>query len=380
MPSSDYQRNARQGNFRSGFRPFFLFVMPYHEAMSITIFSDPQCVFHDTGEHPENAKRWHEVDAALRSLQDSAGPTLHFEIPQEATDEDLLRAHSPEHLERVAAFCAAGGGRIDEDTLATPATERVARRSAGAAIAAVKRALETVNLAQMALCRPPGHHALADATMGFCFYNNAAVAARWAQHHAGIKKVAILDWDLHHGNGTEAIFWQDPSVLFLSTHQWPSWPGTGAPTDIGAGPGTGYNVNVALPEGVGDTGYQQVFDDLLGPIISQFSPELLIVSAGFDAHWRDPLGKMGLSVTGFAALTERVWHWAQTHCQGRCVFLMEGGYDVPALAASWAATVQVVRQQPFDDPLGPHPKLGEEPSVLETVGATREALRAHWFQ
>lgn len=346
--------------------------------MSITIFSDPTCVEHDTGEHPENARRWREVDAALRALQTQAGPSLHFEVPSAASSDELLRVHTAEHLERVAAFCAAGGGRIDEDTLATPETERIARRSAGAAIAAVRRSFAVDSRGQVALCRPPGHHALRDATMGFCFYNNAAVAARWAQAEAGVQKVAILDWDLHHGNGTEAIFWEDPSVLFLSTHQSPSWPGTGAPTDVGAGLGTGFNVNVALPEGVGDAGYQQVFGQVFAPILAAFEPELLIVSAGFDAHWRDPLGKMGLSVSGFAALTRLVQEWAQVLCGGRCVLLMEGGYDLPALAASWAATVQVLRGQPFDDPLGPDPAAAEAPDVTGAIEATRAALAPYW--
>lgn len=347
--------------------------------MSITVFSDPSCVNHDTGEHPENAKRWREVDAALRGLQASPGVALNFEVPPEASSEELLGVHSLEHLQRVATFCAAGGGRIDEDTLATPDTERIARRSAGGAIAAVRRALTTQNPVQVALCRPPGHHALRDATMGFCFYNNAAVAARWAQSSGGIKKVAILDWDLHHGNGTEAIFWDDPSVLFLSTHQASSWPGTGAPTAVGAGSGTGFNVNVALPEGVGDAGYIQVLETLFAPILRAFEPELLLVSAGFDAHWRDPLGRMGLSASGFAALTRLVKTWTQALCGGRCVFLMEGGYDLQALAASWSATLQVLREQPYEDPLGSDPRQSAAPDPTAAIEATRTAVAPYWL-
>ncbi|MEB3285598.1 MAG: histone deacetylase [Candidatus Sericytochromatia bacterium] len=346
--------------------------------MKISVFSDPHCVEHDTGDHPEKPERWRAVDAALRSLQDLPGPALDFVCPQAASDADLLRVHSQAHLQHIAAFCAAGGGRIDEDTLATAATEQVARRSAGAAIAAVKNALEARHAGHVALCRPPGHHALVESTMGFCFYNNAALAARWAQAEGGVGRVAILDWDLHHGNGTEAIFWQDPSVLFMSLHQSPSWPGTGAATDIGEGPGTGYNVNVALPEGVGDTGYGVIFDRLFSPLMASFKPEILIVSAGFDAHWRDPLGKMGLSVAGFAGLTARALQWANEYCDGRGVFLMEGGYDIEALAASWAATVQVLRGQPFRDPLGRGPAAENAPDVESALLATRCALLPYW--
>lgn len=294
-----------------------------------------------------------------------------------ATDAALLRVHTSAHLARVAAFCEAGGGWIDEDTYASPGSERAARASAGAAIAAVDAALAGAPGA-VALCRPPGHHALPDATMGFCFYANAAIAARHAQAAHGVRRVLVVDWDLHHGNGTEAIFESDPTVLTMSAHQWPNWPGTGRAGDIGRGAGLGYAVNAPLPIGSGDLAFEAAFERLFEPLAQAFAPELVIVAAGFDAHFRDPLGRLGLSEAGYFALGRRVSRMAATS-GAALVLVLEGGYDLPALEASFEHALAGARGLP-----APEPRLGASPYVepladaRAAVEAARGALAPHW--
>ncbi|MEB3328597.1 MAG: histone deacetylase [Candidatus Sericytochromatia bacterium] len=346
--------------------------------MAIRVFSDPGCTAHDPGEHPEHVARWERADATLRALAPLPGAPLVFERPAAIAPEALALVHPPEHSARLAAFCAAGGGRLDEDTVASPGTEAAARGSAGAAVAAAAAVLAGPGRQAVALCRPPGHHALPTETMGFCLYNNAALAARWAQVHGGLSRVAILDWDVHHGNGTEAIFADDPTVLFMSLHQHPNWPGTGRPTDIGVGAGRGYTANVRLPLGTGDAGAMQALDEVFGPLVATFRPELVVVSAGFDAHWRDPLGRLGFTVTGYAALMRVVLGWAEELAAGRCVVLLEGGYDVEALAASLGAVVQVLRGGEVEDPLGPSPYPVAGDGVARAIAETRAALGAVW--
>jgi acetoin utilization deacetylase AcuC-like enzyme len=214
--------------------------------------------------------------------------------------------------------------------------------------------------------------------MGFCFFNNAALAARFAQARRGLGRVLIVDWDLHHGNGTEAIFYDDPTVMYLSTHQHPNWPGTGAPTDVGTGAGVGYTANVRLPMGAGDRSYQQTFAEVFRPLVAAFAPELVIVSAGYDAHWRDPLGRMGLTVPGFADLTREVRAWADASAQGRLLLLMEGGYDLDALAQSLAGSLQALRGAAYPDALGPSPYPEPLRDVEVAIAATQAALAPHW--
>ena len=343
--------------------------------MPITVVTHPRFADHDTGDHPECAERWRRADARLRSLAAGPGLPLAFVEPAPITPEDLALVHPAAHGERIQAFCAQGGGRIDEDTVACPATYEIALLSAGGAIEGVRRVLETPDPRALVISRPPGHHALADQTMGFCYFANAALAARWAQRHHGLARVLVVDWDLHHGNGTEAIFWEDPSVLFLSTHQHPNWPGTGAAGDVGGGAGRGYVANVPLPVGTGDEGHLRAFEQVFRPLVEAFRPELVLVSAGYDAHWRDPLGQQGLTVSGFAALTREVLGWAERHAQGRIVLLMEGGYDLDALAHGLAASVQVLREAPVDDPIGPSPRQEDAAAVGAAIAATRDALR-----
>lgn len=346
--------------------------------MPIAILSHEAYAQHATGEHPECPDRWHRSDAVLHELAGLAGEPLAFVAPAPIEDADLALVHPPSHAARIKAFCEAGGGRLDEDTVACPESYDVARLAAGGAVEGARRVIDGPDRRAVVLGRPPGHHALAEETMGFCFFNNAALAARWAQARRGLERVLVVDWDLHHGNGTEAIFWEDPTVLYFSTHQHPNWPGTGAARDVGAGHGRGFTANVPLPMGTGDAGYLRAFRQVFRPIVDAFRPQLVIVSAGYDAHWRDPLGRMGLTVGGFAALTREVAAWADDHAEGRLLLLMEGGYDVDALARSLAASVQVLRGGEVADPVGPSPYPEPAEDVDRAIAASRAALAPFW--
>lgn len=339
--------------------------------MTLAMIAHPDYAAHDTGDHPENARRYARTLAQVSRLD------ARLVTPGPVDPAVLALVHPPSHGERIRAFCESGGGRIDEDTVASARSHEVALLSAGGAVEAVRQVLAGEADLSVALCRPPGHHALSESTMGFCFFNNAAIAARYAQTAFGLKRVAILDWDLHHGNGTEAIFYADPSVLYLSTHQHPNWPGTGAATDVGEGAGRGYNVNVPLPAGVGDAGYMRVFREVLGPVLRAFAPELIILSAGFDAHWRDPLGKMGLTVTGYAALAREVGDWAE-ELGAKLALLMEGGYDLDALAHCMAASLHALRGEPIEDTLGPSPHVEPREALESAIAEARAALAPFW--
>jgi acetoin utilization deacetylase AcuC-like enzyme len=251
-----------------------------------------------------------------------------------------------------------GGGHIDPDTYVVSGSYQAALAAAGALVGVVEQVMGGAAPNGMSLMRPPGHHALAARGMGFCLFANVAIAARAAQSDFGAERVLIVDWDVHHGNGTEAIFYDDPTVAFFSTHQYPFYPGTGAISDIGRGPGRGWTMNVPFPAGVGDSGYEKAFEQLLFPFARRFQPDLILVSAGYDAHWRDPLAMENLSLAGYARLTTLVKALAAELCQGRLVIALEGGYDLEVLAQAVLNTLRVL-ESPLppliSDPFGPSP-------------------------
>lgn len=315
---------------------------------------------HDTGGHPESPERLRSI---LRQLEASdLRRRLTARTPEPVDRELLLRLHHPRYLSELEAFCAqAGPGRrLDEDTIASPGSWAAALEAAGAAVGMTEALLSDACDTAFSLVRPPGHHAMPQHSMGFCLFNNVAVAALYALERVGLKRVAILDWDAHHGNGTEHMFYRDPRVLFVSWHQDPNWPGTGHIEDIGEGPGKGYNLNIPLPVGYGDAAFLRTYETLVAPALDRFQPELILVSAGYDAHHADILTHMGLTATGFAGLTEAVMKQAERHCRGKAGFLLEGGYHVQALANSVSATIDTLLQQqarPFSESLGAAPEV-----------------------
>lgn len=288
--------------------------------------------------HPERQARY---EAALRGVESS---TVASRIEQRraraASDDELRRVHTEEHVLRVQRI-AGKSGHLDSDTFYSPYTCAAAREAAGGACQLVEALAAGDADYGVVICRPPGHHATAEAAMGFCVFNNVAIAARAAQA-LGMPRVAIIDWDVHHGNGTEAIFYDDPSVLYISTHESPQYPGTGEAGDVGTLAGLGRNVNVPMSAGAGDVEYGEVFERIVAPIVEQFDPSLVLVSAGYDAHRRDPLGGMEVSDAGFGALTKTLLHRLPNYGAGRVGFLLEGGYDLTALTRSVDATLSAL--------------------------------------
>ena len=325
--------------------------------MPTAYLTDDSFVKHDFPQHPEHAGRikavWQALDAAGLTDQLLRLP------PSPAADEQILAVHSAEHLQDLVA--AAQGNRmvrLDPDTYALPVSTEVARLAAGAVIGAVDAVLSADAGNALAIVRPPGHHATASRQMGFCLLNNIAIAARHAQSGYGIERVLILDYDVHHGNGTNDIFYADPSVLFISTHQYPFYPGSGALADIGADDGRGATINIPLSAGQGDNAFRSLFAEIVLPAIERFQPELMLISAGFDAHWVDPLASMRLTLEGYDYLARECIELAERLCDGRIIFVMEGGYDLTALAQGWCNIARALLGQdevsdPYGAPRGP---------------------------
>jgi acetoin utilization deacetylase AcuC-like enzyme len=279
--------------------------------------------------HPERPERAEVMDAVAGRWRAQG---VEIVAPRTATREQLARVHTAEYLRRISET-AGRATALDPDTYTSPESHEIALLAAGAAIDAVERVMGTSHVAAVALVRPPGHHAEQDRAMGFCLFNNVAVAAAHARA-LGAAKVAIVDYDVHHGNGTQHMFEADPHVLYVSTHQYPYYPGTGAAEEIGRDAGRGFTVNLPLDAGAVDEDYQAVFAGVVIPVLRQFEPDLVIVSAGFDAHERDPLGGMRLTTPVFAAMTGELRAVADECCRGRIVAVVEGGYDLQALAGS----------------------------------------------
>jgi acetoin utilization deacetylase AcuC-like enzyme len=306
--------------------------------MTTALITHLACLEHDTGlYHPECADRLRVVLAALETEEFLA---LIREQAPLATEEQLARVHPASYIEEILAIRPEPGEHVqlDADTLMSTGSAEAALRAAGAAVMAVDAVMEGWARNAFAAIRPPGHHCEATQPMGFCLFATAAIAARHAQAKWGLGRVAVVDFDVHHGNGTQHIFERDASVFYASSHQYPCYPGTGAPHETGVG----NIVNVGLAPGSGPAEFRAAWRDTIIPALQAFAPELLIVSAGFDAHKADPLAQLRVETEDFAWLTEALLAVARRHCQGRLVSLLEGGYDLHALAASAAAHVRVL--------------------------------------
>jgi acetoin utilization deacetylase AcuC-like enzyme len=335
--------------------------------VSVAVYTDPLFLEHQAGAgHPESPAR---LQAVLDDFAAHPVAGVDKRTPRAATDEEILAVHGAEYLARLSAI-AGQTVRLDPDTLSSPASVPAARLAAGAAINAVEAVWQKTASSAFVWARPPGHHAEQAEAMGFCLLNNVAIAAE-AARRMGAERVLIVDWDVHHGNGTQHHFQGRRDVLFLSSHQYPFYPGTGAAEEIGVGEGAGFTVNCALPPGQADADYGAVFHDVFLPIGQAFRPDLVLVSAGFDAHIRDPLAGMRLTERGFAAMCTGLRDLARECCEGRLVLVLEGGYDLGALAGSVRACLEVMTGGSDDFPRGGDHARG-------SVARTRTALGRHW--
>jgi acetoin utilization deacetylase AcuC-like enzyme len=293
------------------------------------LYYDPIFLEHDTGRHPENAGR---LRAVIKHLDESGLSSRCERVAWEPISiERLCRVHSAQHVDAVKALAKQGGGQIEADTVMSPKSYDVALMAAGAVCDAVTRVVRGDQRRALCLVRPPGHHALAGNPMGFCLFNNVATGARLAIDEFELQRVLIVDWDVHHGNGTQAIFWEDPQVGFFSAHRYPFYPGTGAADETGAGAGLGTTSNLPIRFGISREDYIAGVRAQLETFADRIKPQLVIVSAGFDSHRVDPIGSLGLESEDFVPLTQLVLEIAKTHAEGRVVSVLEGGYNPAAL-------------------------------------------------
>jgi len=326
---------------------------------------DPIFLQHSKTGHAEHAQRLETILSAL----DTAGlrELLRAVPARPATQAELLAGHSREHLHRVQESCRAGGGQLDADTYTTPQTYAAASMAAGSVIALTLAALAGEIKNGFACVRPPGHHATRDQALGFCLFNNVALAAKAAQIQRQVERVAIVDFDVHHGNGTQALVERDPQILFISTHQMPLYPGTGEMRETG---GARNVINIPLAFGSGDQVFKRVYQEIVVPAVTRFAPQLILVSAGYDAHWGDPLASLGLTLTGQAWLAQTLVALAETVCAGRIVLTLEGGYNLKTLGIGVANTVRaLLGRADMADPAGLSPRI--EPDVTPLIAALK---------
>jgi acetoin utilization deacetylase AcuC-like enzyme len=336
------------------------------------LFFDPAMLAHDPGlGHPENAGRLGELLARLDGAPLTGVRLVH---PSPASAAQLARVHTPELLAAVARSHGVLHTRFDADTMASAETYPAALLAAGAAIAATEAVTSGNAAGAFALVRPPGHHAEAARAMGFCFFNNAAVAAAHAITELGRRRVLLLDPDVHHGNGTQALFWDRPEVLYVSLHRFPFYPGTGNWNEAGGGRGEGRTLNLPLPAGMGDADYDVLLAQVVEPVVDAFAPELIIVSAGFDTYIDDPLGGMRVTADGYLAQSARIWRWAERHCPGQVVFVLEGGYHPTGVSEGVFAALRAMRGE-----VGSPPDLGAPSRRLpELLAFAKRSHRTHW--
>ncbi|MBA2336709.1 MAG: histone deacetylase [Acidimicrobiia bacterium] len=329
--------------------------------MRVALVSHEASMGHDTGYgHPERPAR---VPAVLAGVRTAGHPVVELAAAA-ASVETLALVHSATYVETLHRFCAGGGGHLDPDTVAGEASWEAALRSAGAGLTAIEALEEGAADLGFVAMRPPGHHALVSRAMGFCLFNNVAVAARWLTGRG--HRVAIFDWDVHHGNGTQELFFEDASVLYLSMHEFPAYPGTGWYTEVGSGAGTGFTINVPWPTGTTGASYRHMTDTVLVPVLRSFRPDWLLVSAGYDAHRADPLAGIALVAEDYRFMAGRL---ATVVPAGRAVVLLEGGYDLDALRTSAAATVNGFATGPGDEETPP-PAPGVAGAMTAAVTGT----------
>jgi acetoin utilization deacetylase AcuC-like enzyme len=341
---------------------------PYGIRVSRTVWLRHQLsLAHEVPRHPERPERILALEAEMQRHDWFGCDVLR---PAEATREQLLAVHPASHIDFIEELCASGGGHIDYDTVAMPATYEAAVRAAGGAVRLVDELVSGDAATGFSAMRPPGHHAEPAQAMGFCFFGNVAVAARHAAAAHDVERVLILDWDVHHGNGTNAIFHADPSVLFVSLHESPLYPGTGPASDLGSGAGEGYTVNLPVPGGSGDETYRSLVDHVVLPLIAAWEPGLVLVSAGFDAHVLDPLATCRVTERGYAEMTASLRR-ACAAVGAPVGLVLEGGYSLEALTGSVAALMPVlIASSP--------PAAGDDVAVHPLAVAAADRLAPWW--
>ena len=323
------------------------------------IVKDPRYLKHITSEsHPENHHRL-EVIYKMLDQDDMAGKFQEIS-PRFATEEEVELIHTSRYISKVAATAGKSHTMLDPDTQTSPKSYEAAMLAVGGLLESIDKVMVGDVDNSFAIVRPPGHHAESDRGMGFCLFNNVAIGASYAIEKHSLDRILIVDWDLHHGNGTQHLFYNDPGVLYFSTHQFPYYPGTGSFEETGAGEGKGFTVNVPLSGGQGDGDYLRIFNRILRPFSLQYQPQLILVSAGFDTYFKDPLGAMKITPGGFAGLSKSLLEIADSSCEGRIAFILEGGYHLDGLQESVKAVLKELK--------------GE--SILGQEGLSREEAKA----
>ena len=339
------------------------------------VLKDPLFLEHDPGyDHVESPER---LTAIYQALAREDGDAFFYPECKPASYADLAANHTAEHIERVAETAGKQFDVLDPDTHTSPLSYEAAVLAAGAVITGLKLVASGQADNAAALVRPPGHHAEADQAKGFCLFNNIAIGARYGLKHLGMERILILDWDLHHGNGTQHSFYDTDQVLYCSTHQYPHYPGTGSLKEMGAGKGEGYTLNVPLPGGQGDQDFARIITELVAPVARQYRPDCIMVSAGYDIHVSDPLGGMAVTTTGFAGMTRILVDLATELCDGRLVLVLEGGYNLQGLADGVLASLHEMAGEGGLTP-GAFTALALAKRPLPPLDAALGAAKKYW--
>jgi len=342
--------------------------------MTVGYVYDPIYLEHDTGGHVENRSRLTEIISILKEAK--LLDQLTNISARAATEQELLTVHTEAHIKHIENSSNTGGGWLDGDTITSPQSYKAALYAAGGLINALDAIMANGVDSAFALVRPPGHHATQRRAMGFCLFNNVAIAAKQAIDKYNLSRVLIVDFDVHHGNGTQDSFYDNPNVLYFSTHLSPYYPGTGLINQTGSGAGLGYTMNVPMPAWCGDAEYVRVFEEVLEPAARRFQPEIIMVSAGYDTHWADHLAFMQVSIAGFAQMAGYLKDLAEELCGNKLLFTLEGGYNIEALAHSVRATFEVLLDKTdIRDPIGPAPERGNSPNIDGVIDAVVETHR-----
>jgi acetoin utilization deacetylase AcuC-like enzyme len=340
------------------------------KAMATGYVYHPIYLKHDTGQHVEVAARLEAIISYLEKTGLKSKLTLIK--PRPATVDEIALVHQRGYIKEIEETAAKGGGWLDPDTVMSPDSYQAALYAAGGVIRAVEAVMAGEVSNAFALVRPPGHHATADQAMGFCLFNNIAIATEYALKEYKLERILIIDFDVHHGNGTQGTFYDNPRVMYISTHEYPFYPGTGRIDEVGSGEGRGTNLNIPLPAGCGDAEYLNVFEQIIVPAARRFKPQLILVSVGYDGHWADPLAMMQLSVDGYARMTGIIKGLAEELCHGRLALTLEGGYNLEALAASVKATFDALLGDSFDVPEDVPSRRSDSPNIEGLIADIRK--------